>query len=260
MSELALLDAALRYAAHGWPVFPCRPKAKMPITARGLNDATTEPAAIERWWRRWPDANVAVRTGAISRLVVLDIDGEEGAESLRALERDHGSLPRTASVVTPGGGQHFYFAHPGRGEIRNSARSVGPGLDIRADGGYVVAPPSVGSTARRYEPDERCALAALPQWLQERIAHDGEEGQRKPVAPSEWLAIVRGVDDGTRNVQLTRLVGHLLRHYVDVDLVAGIAQLVNAHRCKPPLPAGEVDRIVDSIATRELRRRQGYSR
>jgi hypothetical protein len=250
-----LSDAALSYAGRGWPVFPCRPKAKMPLTSHGLNDATTQPATIERWWRRWPDANVAIRTGAISRLVVLDIDGEGGAESLRALERDHGPLPCTASVVTPGGGQHFYFKHPGTA-VPSSAEKLAAGVDTRGEGGYVVAPPSIGETGRRYEPDERSPLAPTPGWLLELLGEHGTNRARTP--SSEWLAIMRdGVPDGQRNDRLTRLVGHLLRRYVDVDLVAELAYLVNAQRCKPPLPAQEVDRIIDSIATRELRRREG---
>ncbi len=255
-----LLEAALRYASQARPVFPCEPRGKQPLVGHGLLDATTALGVIERWWARWPDANVAIRTGGVSRLVVLDVDGQEGLESLRVLERHRGELPRTASVVTPRGGQHFYFVHPGTSEIPCSAGKLGVGLDVRADGGYVVAPPSVGSTTRRYEPDETSALAPLPPWLHERIAH--EAGDRKPAAPAiEWLAIARdGVDEGARDVQLARLVGHLLRRYVDVDLVAEVAHLVNEHRFRPPLDRCEVDKVVDSIASREARRRRGGPR
>lgn len=256
-----LLEAALRYAAQARPVFPCEARGKRPLTARGLLEATTTPDRIEQWWARWPDANVAIRTGAVSRLVVLDVDGQEGLESLRALEQDVGELPRTASVVTPRGGQHFYFAHPGGGELRCSAGKLGPGLDVRADGGYVVAPPSVGPTARRYEPDESCALAALPRWLHQRIDGGPPGGVRKRTAAAEWLTVARdGVDEGARHVQLTRVVGHLLRKYVDVDLVGELAHLVNEHRFKPPLSTAEVDRVVDDIAAKELRRRRGAAR
>ncbi len=180
---------------------------------------------------------------------MLDVDGEEGAASLRALEREHGFLPRTASVVTPRGGSHFYFRHPGV-NVPNDAGKLGVGLDVRGENGYIAAPPSVGVNGRRYEPDERAPLAEMPGWLLELLRTPENTIRRAP--PSEWIAIVRdGLSEGQRNDGLTRLVGHLLRRYVDVDLVAEIAQLVNS-RCRPPLDAGEVDRIVDSVAGLEF--------
>ena len=131
-----------QYAGRGWCVFPCVAGAKVPATTHGLHDATTDRDVIRQWWERWPRANVAIRTGAVSGLVVLDVDGPEGFASLKALEARHGALPRTYTVSTPRGGLHFYFAHPG-GTIPNSAGKIAPGIDLRGDGGYVVAPPSV---------------------------------------------------------------------------------------------------------------------
>ena len=254
MSEL--LEAAQRFATQGRPVFPCQPRGKRPLTTNGLLDATTDQLIIERWWTRSsPDANVAIRTGAVSRLLVLDVDGDAGAESLRALEREYGALPRTASVVTPRGGQHIYFRHPGR-EVRNSAGLLGVGLDVRGDAGYVLAPPSVGANGRRYEVDEIAPLVAPPAWMLEQLC-ERESGRAAPV--SDWLSITAGVEKGKRNSELARLVGHLLRRYVDVDLVSEIAVLVN-QRCRPPLDQGEIDRIIESIAGRELRRRQRKAR
>ncbi len=123
-----------------WPVFPVATN-KRPLTEHGLKDASTDVEQIREWWTRRPDAGIAVRTGSESDLVVLDVDGEAGADSLHELERRHGELPETSARETGGGGEHYYFTHPG-GEIRNSAGKLGPGLDIRADGGYVVCPPS----------------------------------------------------------------------------------------------------------------------
>jgi hypothetical protein len=249
-----LRAAALRYAEHHWPVFPCRPRAKTPCTAHGLRDATTDRGLIGGWWETWPDANVAVRTGAVSGVLVLDVDGDDGAESLNMLEREHEPLPRTASVVTPRGGQHIYFRHPG-GEIRNSAGKLGTGLDIRGDGGYVLAPPSVGPAGRRYEPDERAALAPPPAWLMGRLAT--RSTGRAAAHVSEWLTIVRdGLPEGKRNEGLARLVGHLLARDVDVRLVSELACVV-ALRFRPALAAEEVDRVVESIAGRELTKRGG---
>jgi hypothetical protein len=255
---LDLRDAALRYAAQGRPVFPCAPRVKRPLTEHGLKDATTDPGLIDAWWEQWPDANVAMRTGAPSRVVVLDTDGDEGAESRRGLERAHGPLPRTASVVTPNGGQHFYLAHPGV-DVPNSAGKLGAGLDVRGDGGYVLVPPSIGSSGRRYEPDERSAIAPMPDWLQGALTRPhGERHDRTPA--SAWAAIVRdGLRQGERNHGLARLTGHLLSKNVDARLVREIAHLVNG-RCKPPLTSHEVDCVVESIAGCELRKRRNGTR
>jgi hypothetical protein len=248
-----LLEAARGYARRDWPVFPVKPGGKVPLTQHGLKDASLDPAELAGWWRRWPNANVAVRTGADARLVVLDVDGSGGLDTLHELETGHEPLPATASVVTPGGGQHFYFAHPG-GEVRNSAGQLGPGLDIRGDGGYVLAPPSVGANGRRYEPDARIPLAPIPAWLL-GLLRSAHGRKREPV--DTWVQMVRtGLPQGERNAGMARLTGHLLHRDVDVRLVAEIAHLVNT-RNRPPLHDDEIDRIVESIAGRELRRRNG---
>lgn len=174
-------DAALTYARQGWAVFPChepapvdacscgRPDcsspAKHPRTRQGLKEASTDPATIAAWWHRWPSANVAVRTGAASRLVVIDIDPRHGGdESLDRLVATHGPLPATLAVHTGGGGRHLYFAHPG-GTVRNSAGALGPGLDMRGDGGYALAPPSRHVTGDTYQWLAADPTAPLPAWL-----------------------------------------------------------------------------------------------
>src|SRR5262249_31309904 len=151
------LVAALDYAERGWMVFPlhtvggqacscgsgdCSNPGKHPRTRYGVKDATTDPEQIRIWWSSWPDANVGIATGAGSGLVVLDLDAKaEGEASLAALEAVHDLLPPTVTASTGGGGRHLLFAHPGV-ELRNSAGKLGAGLDVRGDGGYVVASPS----------------------------------------------------------------------------------------------------------------------
>ncbi len=138
-----LLRAALAYARRGIPVFPCEPGGKAPLTYSGFWDATTDARRIKAWWNRWPYANIAVPTGEHSGLLVLDVDPRDsGPESLAALELINGSLPRTAKARTGGGGVHVFFRYPAGGEVRNSAGRLGPGLDVRGEGGYVVVPPS----------------------------------------------------------------------------------------------------------------------
>jgi hypothetical protein len=174
------LDAALYFAHRGWAVFPCheptasgcscrRPDcsspAKHPRTRRGFRDATTDPATIARWWRQWPTANVALRTGGDSGLVVLDVDPDHGGlRSLTELQRRHGALPPSLAVHTGSGGSHYWFAHPGR-HVHNSAGRLGPGIDVRGDGGYVIAPPSVHHTGRAYQWATHNPIAPLPEWV-----------------------------------------------------------------------------------------------
>jgi hypothetical protein len=253
----AVAQAALRYADRGWPAFPCRGKA--PLTVNGLHAATTDEERIRRWWRQWPDANVAIRTGAVSNLVVLDVDGDEGTEALRRLEAEHGKLPLTASVVTPRGGEHYYWRHPG-GEVRNSTGRIGDHLDVRGDGGYVLAPPSISASGRRYEPDERASVAPMPSWLRTLITSPQDERAKHPEPVETWIRMVHdGLVDGERNHGLARLVGHLLAKDVHAHLVAELAHLVNS-RGRPPLDTSEVDRIVASIAGCDIRRRTGGRR
>jgi hypothetical protein len=144
------LDQALAYAARGWPVFPCRerePGRKRPYTPRGFHDATTDAAIIEPWWRRWPNALIGLPTGAASGVVVLDIDVKNpptnGCDSLEDLGH---VLPATPMVHTPSRGLHVHFANPER-ELRCSAGLIGPGLDVRGEGGYLILP-SPGSGYR----------------------------------------------------------------------------------------------------------------
>jgi hypothetical protein len=243
-------------------VFPCEPRGKRPLTRNGLLDASTDPEIIKRSWRDAGLANVAIRTGRASGLVVLDVDGLDGMDSLRDLEAEHGELPRTASVRTPRGGRHFYFQYPGDGEVRNSVGRLGVALDIRGDGGYVLAPPSLGPLAGRYEPDGRRSVAPLPMWLLKRITGQQALGDgRRPATPvSEWVAIVRdGLPEGQRNDGLARLVGHLLERDVDARLVRELAHAV-AQQFRPPLAGAEVDRVVESISSRELRSRRSGAR
>jgi hypothetical protein len=160
------LAAALDYASRGWPVEPlhtptenglcscgkrnCSSPGKHPRTLHGLKDASTDPDVITKWWEAWPEANVGVVTGKISGLVVLDVDPRaSGDKSLAELEREHGSLPTTLEARTGGGGRHIVFAYPAGG-VRTRIGLM-PGLDLKSDGGYFVAPPSLHASGGRYE-------------------------------------------------------------------------------------------------------------
>jgi hypothetical protein len=159
----ALADGALELADLGVPVLPVETRGKRPLTAHGYKDATSDPATVESRWTRWPAANVAIRTG--DGLAVLDVDPRHGGDrSLRDLIAAHGPLPDTAAAVTGGGGSHYYF----RTRRPTRTADLAPGLDLRADGAYVVAPPSIHSSGGLYDwlaPLAETPLAELPGWL-----------------------------------------------------------------------------------------------
>jgi P4 family phage/plasmid primase-like protien len=165
-SELG--DEALAYARNGNAVFPCWPRGKEPLTAHGFKDATKDEAQIRRWWTRWPNANIGIATGREYGIAVLDVDGPEGERLLAKQEALFGEPPATSQVKT-GKGRHLYFALPeGCGKVPSSqGEDKGKGLDIRADGGYVIAPPSVHPNGKRYEwdPDSAEEFATAPVWL-----------------------------------------------------------------------------------------------
>jgi hypothetical protein len=173
-STLTLSGAALAYARRGVPVFPCEPGGKRPLTRNGFWDSTTEVRRVRAWWGRWPEANVGIPTGARSGLLVLDVDARGGGfESLAALERERGPIPATARARTGGGGVHVFFRYPAAETVRNSAGTLGAGLDVRGEGGYVVAPPS--RTRGAYEWIDR-SPPTEPLWLLSRLRESaGEE-------------------------------------------------------------------------------------
>jgi hypothetical protein len=189
LKTLTPLEAAIEYAHRGWQVLPlwwpattgdcacgrpdCESPAKHPIwrlAPRGVHDSTSQVSTIAWWWRSIPHANVGIRTGAASRLIVLDIDGRAGGQSLRELVAAHGTFG-ARWARTGGGGWHAYLAHPGIA-VPNSAGRLGDGLDVRGDGGYVVAPPSRHRTRRLYRwiSADDDGLAAVPAWLVELAA------------------------------------------------------------------------------------------
>ena len=135
-------EAARGYATHGIHVLPTQLNDKIPFPgSHGCLVATTGAVVIINWWDRCPQANVAIATG--NGLAVLDIDTKNDANgwsSLDDLMRAHGDLPTTRWAQTPSGGAHFYLRVDG--EVRNSAGRLAPGVDVRGDGGYVLAPPS----------------------------------------------------------------------------------------------------------------------
>jgi hypothetical protein len=254
MSERAgggIEAAAAGYLRRGWSVVPLRPASKLPaIRWEKYQHEHADAATLARWRRRWPDLNIGIVTGAVSGLVVLDLDPRHGGvESLAGLERLHGALPETVEAETGGGGRHLYFACP-EAAPRNEA-GLAPGLDLRGEGGMVVAPPSIHPSGIPYRwregrGPEALAPARLPLWLL-HLARDGAAGRGHPL--DHWRELVRqGVEQGRRNTTIASFAGHLLWHGVDPEVVLELLLCWNRQRCRPPLDDDEVARVVGSIA------------
>jgi len=156
------LADVLRYAARGWQVFPVQPKSKHPACTRGFYEATNNPATLQRWFARF-DYNVGVRTGVPGGIFVFDVDGDAGVASLCQLEFEHGKLPATLTSIT-GNGQHYWFSFDA--PLPSSTGRIGAGLDVKADGGYVVAPMSIHPSGKTYRwVDDTIPPAPAPEWL-----------------------------------------------------------------------------------------------
>ena len=251
-------QAALAYLKRGWAVIPVQAGAKRPLVRwQDVQRQAPSAAQVRTWFRRWPDANVGIVTGTVSGLIVLDIDPQHwGDDSLADLEQRHGALPETVEALTGGGGRHLYFAHPG-GTLHNRA-GLAPGLDLRGDGGMIVAPPSLHPSGRRYvwevshHPDD-VSLAPMPAWLI-TLARGETPHLGHPL--SYWRDLLRdGVAEGERNTTIASLTGHLLWHGVDPAVALELLLCWNRMRCRPPLTEDEVVRTVDSIARTHRRQR-----
>ena len=174
-SQLPIGDAALSYAAKGWRVFPAPPGEKKSHLSAAFSSgqrwgATNDAAQIKRDWTRWPDADIGIATGPESGFWVVEADTLEGhavdgIASLKQLEAEHGALPETLMAESPSGSQHWYFKWPAEVTIRNSTSKIAPGVDVRGDGGMVIAPPSVKPGKGSYRWLNAHDIADAPEWL-----------------------------------------------------------------------------------------------
>lgn len=165
---MSMLEHALHYASQGWAVLPlhsiedghctcgnpdCNSQGKHPLISGGSRSATTNSSIIEGWWHYHPNANIGIATGSASGLIVVDIDhgpGKNGYQNIAALEAEHGALPYDTCVRTGSQGLHIYLSLEGQ-LIPNSASKLAAHVDVRGEGGYVVAPPSLHLSGKTYE-------------------------------------------------------------------------------------------------------------
>ncbi len=251
-----LCAAAISYADLGFLVLPlwsahdgrcdcgkaeCTSAGKHPhgrYAPHGLKDATQDGAAICSWFNNGQAVNIGILTGIESGIVVLDVDPRHGGdESLCTLD----PLPDTAMATTGGGGWHYFFRHPGD-EVRNSVGKLGDGLDIRGDGGYVVAAPSIHISGQcyRWMRDPRAGIADLPACILDRLSG--------PKQASQAARAVTGIiPAGRRDDTLASMAGSMRRRGMTQEAILAALRVEN-ERCVPPKDEADLVRISRSVA------------
>jgi hypothetical protein len=278
-ADPTLLRSALELTVRGWHVFPCTPGDKRPALRGNWQDlATVAPDRIRVWWTRRP-YNIGIACGT-SGLAVIDLDVSRdgypstaleadlltsGADAFAALCREHGEPfpPDTFSVDTPSGGRHFYFAVSDR-TVRNSAGHLGPHIDVRADGGYVIAPGSrIGR--RAYRVRDSASLAPLPSWVRELLRNNPSPttAARRRAIPSgagrtayamaalrDETRLVATARPGTRNATLNR-AAFSLGQLVAAGLIppVAVARALAGAAERAGLPKHEARRTIRSGLT-----------
>lgn len=246
---MALLDDALSYAERGWRVFPLVERDKIPAVKEGFKAADVDPEWVEAVWTQRPDCNIGIATGNSLMVIDLDVDdgqGEDGIATLRAWENEHGELPETCSVVTGRGGLHLYYVvdEPVGCSVNKDA-----GVDIRGDGGYVVAPPSIHpDTGRAYEwevpPDELPPARADDNVMEFVRAY----GKRERTGVK--FTMPKAIGKGERNNVLFKAASSLWARGEDEEVILSYLESVNKIRCHPPLAEHEIVNIVRSVTER----------
>jgi hypothetical protein len=275
-------EHALRLAAKGFAVFPLRPKTKEPYgddrfyrTVGGYKCATRDRSLVEFWWNSHPDNNIGIATGSISAIWVLDVDGDEGRETLATLEEQHGQLPPTVEVVTPGKinkttgvhtgrGLHLYFRYPLGLDIRNAQdRDDVPGIDWRGNGGYVCAPPSLHPEggACAWSIDSASEFADAPEWLLNlAVGERRDDGTVEATTPEAWRTFLGDEVEGSRRgAAVARFHGLLVRKFLDPLIALDMVRMFNTLRCRPPLDDAVIVDIATNITKREKQRRESAS-
>lgn len=246
MEYPSMYHAAIDYIKRGLAVFPLEEKGKRPKTRNGFKDATTDAAQVKAWWQQWPNANIGIATGKRSGgifVIDLDIDEDKGIDGYHTLEdwqRENGKFPETWTAITGRGGYHLYFHS--NSEVKNRAGII-DGVDVRGDGGYVVAPPSIHSNGNRYEWEydpEECDLADANN----NVKFFLETGIN---SPGERFSMPDIVNAGERNEMIFRFACMMQAKGASDESVFAATMAENNSKCNPPMEEKEVRIIVNSV-------------
>lgn len=238
---------ALHYAEMGLAVFPLVCRDKVPAVVGGCKVATTKRTTIERWWDKNPQYNIGIATGnKSSGLVVIDLDvdknkGIDGYDVLRDWQNKHGKLPETWQSITGRGGYHYFY----KDAIVHSNRvGLYEGVDIRGEGGYIVAPPSVHPNGNIYEWEQGPEEYEIAQV--DNIVNDFLKGekQRRDSEHKTNFKVPELIPEGKRVDTIVRLIASLRTKGLDDDAIKAAVRVENEKRCNPPLKEKELEKAV----------------
>lgn len=258
-----MIKAALAYTKTNGnrpplAIFPLAARTKVPAISKekggnGCKDATTDSKQIMEWWTKYPHANIGLATGEANGLIVIDVDikhheGKYGDESLAELEEKYGELPHTWEGISGGGGRHLYFRYPVGYDIRNSESDIAPNIDVRANGGYIVAPPSVHESGNCYEwelssiPNETELAELPPRWVELLAKKSVNQTEGK-----EHFALPDMVTVGKRNDTMFRFAASMRSQAIPPTKIMERMKAVNKERFSPMLRDAELGTIFDSV-------------
>jgi hypothetical protein len=246
-----LMKAALSQAGNRKPVFPCKRGGKEPLTPHGHLDATTDRSSITAWWNRYPGANIGIPTGQRSRILAVDHDTyKDGAASLEEVEAALGPISKGTAIKTGSGGRQYLFRYPEGLNIRN-ATGVLPGVDVRGEGGYILAPRSV--TKGVYTRLDDRPLPEPPTQLIEALTEPQKTaGKARSITTATSISAEGpAILEGSRDDTLARIAGRLHDGTRSLEDLATQLREINTQRCEPPLPDQQVLKIARSINGRE---------
>lgn len=243
----SMKEWALHYAEMGLAVFPLACRDKVPAVVGGCKVATTKRTTIERWWDKNPQYNIGIATGnKSSGLVVIDLDvdknkGIDGYDVLRDWQNKHGKLPETWQSITGRGGYHYFY----KDAIVHSNRvGLYEGVDIRGEGGYIVAPPSVHPNGNIYEWEQGPEEYEIAQV--DNIVNDFLKGekQRRDSEDKTNFKVPELIPEGERVDTIVRLIASLRTKGLDDDAIKAAVRVENEKRCNPPLKEKELEKAV----------------
>ena len=224
-----------------WCVLPVRSKSKVPLLTDWPNQASNKPKTIQAWSAQYPEGNWGILTGIRSGVLVVDVDPRNGGnESLQSLEATYGPLPKTVRVKTGGGGEHVYFRLPK--SVRQWPKELAPGIDLKGDGGFVVAPGSTHPDGGTYDFQENSSpwdveLADAPEWL---LGVAKEKKEPQPQVPDKTIP------EGLRNNTLFRELSSARARGYSEGALRGVAEARNRD-CAVPLETKEIESLVKSV-------------
>lgn len=242
---LPALETVLRMATRGFRLFPVAARSKRPLIEEWPERATSDAEILHAWLQEYPGCNWGLACGPDSGVFVLDVDGDEGAASLRGLGEDHEQEWRDTLSAETARGFHFYLCYPANAVIRNSASKLAPGLDVRGEGGYVLVPPSVhpsGAIYRWAREGEDEQIRPAPSWLLEMLTTPAQRTGPTPAVSGDTIPV------GQRNATLAKLAGAMRRQGTTPQAIEAALLAENVARCRPPLPEAEVRQITHSVS------------